>query len=54
MIGKRQGNFPGMLKKRTFHVVWVAPDRGAGIEPTKAADTVVPYDGKAATISARD
>jgi hypothetical protein len=50
----RQGNFPGMLKKRTFHVVRVSPDHGAGIEPTKAVDAVAPYDGKAATISARD
>jgi alpha-D-xyloside xylohydrolase len=53
-IGKRQGSFPGMLKKRTFHVVWIAPGQGAGIESTKVADVVVPYDGKAVTVSARD
>ncbi len=29
-IGKRSGEFPGMLKQRKFHVVWVRPGAGAG------------------------
>jgi len=45
VIGPRQGEFPGMLKSRTFRVVFVAPGSGTGIE---AADTAmeVRYDGR--------
>ncbi len=32
-IGARQGEFPGMLKERTFHVVLVSPGHGTSIEP---------------------
>jgi len=50
-IGKRAGEFPGMLAKRTFNVVWVAKDHGAGIASTEKPDAVVHYDGKAVKIS---
>lgn len=30
-IDKRQGNFPGMLQERTFHVTVVSKEKGAGI-----------------------
>jgi alpha-D-xyloside xylohydrolase len=45
-IGARQGAFPGMLKTRTFRVVWVKPGHGTGIAPTEAADMTVHYAGQ--------
>jgi alpha-D-xyloside xylohydrolase len=50
-IGDRQGEFPGMLTSRTFHVVFVAEQHGVGIEPTAAADKVVQYSGKQVTVT---
>ncbi len=51
-IGKRTGEFPGMLKERTFNVVWVAENHGAGIPVTDKPDAVVHYTGKAVKVSA--
>ncbi|HEU6446997.1 MAG TPA: glycoside hydrolase family 31 protein [Verrucomicrobiae bacterium] len=51
-IGKRSGNFPGMLNERTFHIVWVSENHGEGIASTKNPDAVVHYDGAAIKISA--
>ncbi len=45
-IGKRAGKFPGMLKERTFNVVWVSDDHGAGIASADRADAIVHYDGE--------
>jgi alpha-D-xyloside xylohydrolase len=50
-IGKRQGEFPGMLKERTFRIVWVSPNHGVGIALTEQPDVVVQYKGDAVTIS---
>ena len=44
-IKDRKGDFPGMLKDRTFRVVWVTPKNGIGVEPAKLAETVQ-YSGK--------
>ncbi|MBW8782988.1 MAG: glycoside hydrolase family 31 protein [Verrucomicrobia bacterium] len=44
VIGPRQGEFPGMLKTRTFRVVLVAPGTGTGIDATTTA-LEVRYDG---------
>lgn len=44
-IKDRKGNFPGMLEKRTFHVVWVNGKNGSGIEPSKQFEAVE-YSGK--------
>jgi alpha-D-xyloside xylohydrolase len=44
-IGARQGKFPGMLEKRTFHIVWVTPGHGVGIDSTAQADVMISYDG---------
>ncbi|HXS68512.1 MAG TPA: glycoside hydrolase family 31 protein [Candidatus Polarisedimenticolia bacterium] len=49
-LGKRSGKFPGMLKERTFHVVFVSPGHGTGRSET-AADAVIHYTGKAMTVS---
>jgi len=45
-IGARQGDFPGMLKERTFRVVVVSPGQGTGIVPAPRASEIH-YDGSA-------
>jgi alpha-D-xyloside xylohydrolase len=49
-IGKRTGTFPGMLKERTFNIVWVSANHGAGIPVTEKPDVVVHFNGKAVTV----
>ena len=51
-IGRRRGAFPGMLKARTFRVVWVTTGHGDGIEPTNQADATIHYTGAAVTVRA--
>jgi alpha-D-xyloside xylohydrolase len=50
-IGKRSGEFPGVLKERTFNVVWVSHNHCAGVPSAEKPDTVVQYNGKALKIS---
>jgi alpha-D-xyloside xylohydrolase len=50
-IGDRKGQFPGMLESRTFHVVFVGENHGAGINPEAQADKTVTYSGKAVTVA---
>ncbi len=50
-IGQRAGEFPGMLKERTFHIVWVSDNHGVGVPVTEKPDAVVHYTGKAVTVS---
>jgi alpha-D-xyloside xylohydrolase len=45
-IGKRNGEFPGMLKKRVFRLVLVSPAAGAGIEFSDNFQTEIFYNGK--------
>mgnify|MGYP000113644292 CR=1 FL=1 len=49
-IGPRQGSFPGMLAKRTFHIVWVGRDHGTGMTEAKP-DQVVSYDGTEVSVT---
>jgi alpha-D-xyloside xylohydrolase len=49
-IGERHGEFPGMLRERTFHVVWVAPGHGSGLAPTEKADVKVRYSGQTTAV----
>jgi alpha-D-xyloside xylohydrolase len=49
-IVDRKGTFPGMLKQRTFKVVIVSKDHGAGLEVTERSDQVVQYSGKEITV----
>ncbi len=44
-VGKRAGQFPGMLEKRTFHIVLVADHHGDGIAPTAHPNKTVEYSG---------
>ena len=50
-IGKRTGEFPGMLKERTFNIVWVSENHGAGVPITEKPDAVVHYNGKPVKVS---
>jgi alpha-D-xyloside xylohydrolase len=50
-IGKRSGNFKGMLKERTFQVVFVAPIHGAGAASEEKPDVVIHYTGKSIVVS---
>ena len=44
-IGVRQGEFPGMLRERTFNIVWVSEGHGVGVEPEMEIDKVIKYSG---------
>lgn len=44
-IGARKGEFPGMLKDRTFNVILVKDKHGNGIAVTEKPDQVVKYSG---------
>ncbi len=46
IIGARKGEFPGMLKERTFNVVLVKEKHGNGIAAVEKPDNVVKYSGK--------
>ncbi|MEO6475629.1 TIM-barrel domain-containing protein [Luteolibacter sp.] len=50
-IGARQGSFPGMPVNRTFKVVFVSPNHGAGLNTSATTDAVVNYDGSAVTVT---
>ncbi|NLA21426.1 MAG: DUF5110 domain-containing protein, partial [Candidatus Marinimicrobia bacterium] len=49
-IGKRQGEFPVMLRERTFQIIRVSPDKITGLDFTLEPDKMVKYDGKELTI----
>ena len=51
-IGKRSGEFPGMLRKRTFYVVFVSPGHGTAAGAEARPDVVVHYTGKTVTVRA--
>ncbi len=44
-IKDRNGEFPGMLQKRTFNIVWVKNNNGTGLDPSKNAQ-IIEYSGK--------
>jgi alpha-D-xyloside xylohydrolase len=44
-IGAREGEYPGMTKERTFHIVWVSHDHGAGEALASGPDKTVRYSG---------
>jgi alpha-D-xyloside xylohydrolase len=50
-IGKRAGEFPGMLKERTFDVVFVDEGHGDGVGASARVDKVVKYSGEAVTVA---
>ena len=50
-IGVRRGEFPEMLKNRTFQIVFVTPDRPVPFAFDPKPDQTVEYDGRAITLS---
>ncbi len=50
-IGERKGAFPGMLKDRTFRIVFVQDNHGTGGAVTETADKNVAYSGKAISVT---
>jgi alpha-D-xyloside xylohydrolase len=50
-IGDRKGQFPGMLEKRAFRVIFVSENHGVGVSPSDEADRVVEYSGKQITVA---
>jgi alpha-D-xyloside xylohydrolase len=51
-IGVSAGSYPGMPTTRTFNVVFVGANHGAGIGVTATPDKVVTYDGSATVVKA--
>ncbi len=51
LLDARKGEFPGMLKTRSFRVVLVKPGHGTGVSPSETVDRVVRYDGSAQTVA---
>jgi len=45
-VDKRQGDFPGMLEKRTFNIVIVGEGHGRGLEFEEVVDRVLEYNGE--------
>lgn len=45
-VGKRKGNFPGMLDTRHFQVVLVGPGHGADVTVTEKPDATIEYSGE--------
>ena len=46
IIGERKGAFPGMLERRTFHIILVQQDHGTGIDITERPDVSIIYRGE--------
>ena len=46
IIGDATGSFDGMLKSRTFKIVWVSKEKPVFYDLTKKADATITYDGK--------
>jgi alpha-D-xyloside xylohydrolase len=45
-LDAREGSFPGMIQQRTFRIVTVGNDHGAGPAITAAADKEILYRGE--------
>jgi alpha-D-xyloside xylohydrolase len=50
ILGKRKGEFPGMLTKRTLEIVWMSDQKASGIDFQSKPDTSVVYDGSEQSI----
>ena len=52
-IGEREGTFPNMLARRTFHIVLTTPAKPTPFSFAFPSDKVVPYTGQAVRVSFR-
>jgi len=50
-IGSREGEFPGMLRNRTFRIVLVRENHGTGSSPEDKPERVVQYSGNQISIT---
>lgn len=50
-IGVRQGEYDGMPVNRTFEILWMTPERKAGMDFDLRPDAVVKYDGRQRTVT---
>jgi alpha-D-xyloside xylohydrolase len=44
-IGKRQGEFPGMLETRKFEIVWIGDRKPSGLDFQSEPDAIATYNG---------
>jgi alpha-D-xyloside xylohydrolase len=44
-VSDRKGEFPGMLKNRTFNIVLVNESKGKGVETTESPAKTIQYNG---------
>ncbi|MNE80267.1 hypothetical protein D3C80_1768200 [compost metagenome] len=52
-IGNRNGSFNGMLKSRTFRIIWIDKDQPSTLDFDKKADEIIKYNGKAVSVTRR-
>lgn len=45
IIGKRQGQFPGMLENRTFEIMFITKSKPSGFDFGSEPDVIIKYDG---------
>ena len=45
-VGKRKGDFKGMIKNRTFNIILATKEKGTGMTSTTNFDKTISYDGK--------
>jgi alpha-D-xyloside xylohydrolase len=45
-IGERQGEYTGMLKSRTFNIIWISKDKPFAFNPEARPHAVISYNGK--------
>ncbi|HTG65633.1 MAG TPA: DUF5110 domain-containing protein, partial [Flavobacterium sp.] len=45
-VGKRKGDFKGMIKNRVFNIILVSKEKGTGMTSTTNFDKTISYDGK--------
>jgi alpha-D-xyloside xylohydrolase len=45
-IGKRIGEFDGMLKERVFNIIWIDKNKNIGFDMERKPDAVVKYNGE--------
>lgn len=50
-LAKRAGKFPGMIKERTFRIIFCSPRHGVGMATEEKADTVIHYTGELITVT---
>jgi alpha-D-xyloside xylohydrolase len=49
-IGDRTGTFDGMLKQRTFRVIWIGKNNPKPFDPDGKADHIIQYKGRKITV----